>query len=132
MELVIIHLFYLLLLSPAVLALIPSMPDEVRSMVRELCNGIFCDKMPLPTEVVIISEGNVRLEWNIGQQAPADALIQVYREQYAVSLSEEGKIKFIREAQEVCKLLSELFEGKFYQSLYDSRDEEIARIKSGE
>jgi len=105
------------------------MSDEIRIMVRALCDEIFCNKMPLPTEVVIMDEGNVRLEWNIGQAAPADALIQVYRDRYAVCVGEDQLPQWKREASEVCALLSELFAGRFDPSLYDSRDEEIARIK---
>lgn len=103
------------------------MPQEVRTMVLVLCNGIFCQKLPLPTEVVIMDEGDVRLEWNIGQAAPADALIQVYRSQYII-IVEEGKIQHKEESSEVCALLNAHFAGKFDPSSYDSRDAEIERI----
>lgn len=104
------------------------MPDAVRARIRVICNEIFCQKLPLPNEATIISDGNVCLEW-CGSCAPAEALVQAYPHTYAVKLQEDELPKFKQEASEICGLLAEHFAEKFDSSLYDSRDDEITRIK---
>ena len=106
------------------------MPSEVRERVRQLCDEIFCMKMPLPTEVVIMDGGGVRLEWSKGLGAPVDTQINVYKSNFAIALDTEPLPKFIEDARQVCNLLRELFAGKYDESLYGNRDEEIERIRS--